>query len=442
MEQALNSIKENNLFNSGDVVAVATSGGSDSMALLYFLKSLEKELNIQVLAVHVNHSIRENANRDENFVKDFCKKNGIRFCAFKVDAPKLAMQKGISLESAAREARYGVFDALITKGIANKIALAHHERDQVETILMHLFRGSGLSGIKGMMVSRGNYYVRPFLNTSKESILQYLKDNNIPNVEDETNSENSYARNFIRNEILPKLKQKWPKIEKNLINFSNFAIEDDNFIQKSINMDACLFEENIAKIPLTYFSYENAQISRILFKCFKKIGVFVDIEAKHIELIKKLAYMDNGKRINLPMRVTVLKEYDYITITNKNYELAKLDRLFKCEEFEVQNFGKIIIKRVSKFVKSDSCLFVDQKLLPKTAIWRFKKAGDVFTKLGGGTKKLKDYLIDKKIPQRLRASIPVLADKNEVYVIAGLAISDKVKVEEETKSIIKIEVKR
>ena len=440
MEKVLHLINDNNLVKKGDVVAVATSGGSDSMALLNLLKTHEKELGIEVISVHVNHGIRENAKRDEDFVKRFCKKNNIRFYCFNIDVPKIAKEKGISLESAGRQARYGVFDAVLSKKIANKIALAHHERDQVETILMHLFRGSGLGGVVGMQVNSNNY-IRPLLNVSKDEILNYIKEQNLQFVEDETNAESTYNRNFIRNEILPKLKEKWPKIEKNLINFSNFATEDDNFIQKSINMDACLFEENIAKMPLTYFSYDVAQINRIIFKCFKKIGVFVDIEAKHIDLIKKLAMGDNGKKINLPMNVTVIKEYDYITITNKTNKNNTLNRPFKCEEFSVPNFGVISVKRVNSFSKGQDGLYIDQKLLPKSAVWRYKKEGDVFTKLGGGTKKLKDYFIDKKIPSRLRSNIPVLADKNEVFVIAGVAISDKVKIMGNEKSVIKIAVK-
>lgn len=439
MEQVLQLIKDGNLLKKGDIVAVATSGGSDSMALLHYLKSKEKELNIEVISIHVNHSIRENAKRDEEFVKKYCKKNNIRFYSFKIDVPQIAKAKGISLESAGRQARYGVFDAIINKKIANKVALAHHERDQVETILMHLFRGSGLSGIGGMNVNSNNY-IRPLLNVPKEDILNYIKDNNISYVEDETNAESAYNRNFLRNEILPKLKEKWPKIEKNLINFSELARIDNNFINSSINMDACIFDENIAKIPLSYFSYHDAQVSRIIFKCFKKIGVFVDIEAKHIELIKKLALGENGKKINLPMKVTALKEYDYITITNKNDNTAKLNRPFKCETFDVDGFGSISVKRVNNFNKKEGEFYIDQKKLPKDAIWRFRKNGDVFTKLGGGTKKLKDYFIDKKIPQRLRGKLPVLASKNEVFVIAGIAISDKVKITEDDKSVIKIEV--
>ena len=442
MDKVIKVIKDKNLISSGDIVAVATSGGQDSMALLSFLKSKQDELGCEIIAVHVNHKIRENADRDENFVKDFCNKNKIKCYCFSVDVPKLAKQNGVSLESAGRQARYGIFDALLSKGVATKIALAHHLRDQVETILMHLFRGSGINGIKGMIVKKDENYIRPFLETSKQDIESYINLNNIPYVNDETNDQSEYRRNFLRNEILPKILEKWPNFEKNVLSFSNFAKEDDDFIQKNINLSACIFEDSVAKIPLSYFSYDNAIISRIIFYSLRKIGVFVDVESKHIDAIKQLAnFGENGKRINLPMQVRVIKEYDFITLTNKKKANSYFFSTFKFGEIEVKNFGKVLVNRVKNLnINDKTSLYIDVKKLPKDAVWRFKKDGDVFTKFGGGTKKLKDFLIDKKIPNREREVIPVLASGNEVYVIAGVEISQKVKVEDDTKSIAKISV--
>lgn len=442
MENILKIIKENNLVKRGDVVAVACSGGSDSMALLHYLKSLESELDIEVIAVHINHSIRENAERDCNFVEEYCKQNGIRFYKFKVDVPKLAKAKAVSLETAGREARYGVFDALVQKGVANKIALAHHLQDQAETILLHLFRGSGLSGMKGMDYQKDNSYIRPMLNTSKNEVLEYLKNNNIPNIEDETNFESDYTRNYIRNEIFPLLTKKWPNIVKNLVNFSKSATEDNDYIENNLNDDAMIIEDKIAKIPLSYFIYENSIINRIIFKALHGIGVMYDIERKHIEMVKELANTsENGKRIDLPLKVTVYKEYDYITLTNKKKDEIKFNQKFEGGgEVEVPNFGKITIKRVKDFTPKPTVLYIDFKKVPKDAVWRFRKEGDVFQKFGGGTKKLKSYLIDKKIPSRERDVLPVLASGNEILAIAGIEISEKVKIEDDVKTALKIEI--
>ena len=441
MDHILQTIKENNLVKSGDVVAVACSGGSDSMALLHKLKTLEKELDIEVIAVTVNHLIRESAENDVKLVQDFCKRQGIRCYKFKVDVPKLAKIKALSLETAGREARYGVFDSLVQKGIADKIALAHHLNDQAETILLHLFRGAGLSGVRGMDYQKGNTYIRPMLSTPKEDVYEYLKQNNIEYIDDETNNESFYTRNYLRNEVFPVLFKKWPNLVNTLVAFSKSATEDDEYIHKNLNDYALLIEDKLAKIPLSYFGYDESVINRIIFKALHGIGIGVDIERKHIELIKDLARnYDNGKKIDLPLGVVAYKEYDYLTLTNKKKENVKLYAEFKCGEINVPSYGKIITKRVKDFSPKENVLYIDYKKLPRDAVWRFRHTGDVFEKFGGGTKKLKDYLIDKKIPARERNYIPVLASGNEVYVIAGVEISDKVKIDDDVKTAIKIEV--
>ena len=443
MERVLETILQQNLIQNGDAVAVACSGGSDSMALLHKLNSIKKELKCEIIAVTVDHSIRSNGASDALFVEEYCKNNGIRCYKFKVDVPKLAKQKQLSLESAGRQARYGIFNALISKGIANKIALAHHTQDQAETILLHLFRGAGLSGLRGMDYQKGEHYIRPLLNTSKNAILEYIRNNDIPYVIDETNADSEYTRNYLRNEIFPLLVKKWPNITSQLINFSKSVIEDDNFINKNLNDGAIIIEDKIAKIPLSYFLYDDAIINRIIFKTLHGIGINVDIERKHIEAIKDLAKSkDNGKKINLPLGVMVHKEYEYVTLVCKKLEKPEFYSEFKCGVVNVPQFGKITIKRVNNFSPKPNVLYIDYKKLPKEAVWRFRKEGDIIEKFGGGTKKLKSFLIDKKIPQRERELLPVLAYGNEVYVVAGIEISDKVKLEETTKSAIKIEVEK
>ncbi|MEG1499719.1 MAG: tRNA lysidine(34) synthetase TilS [Clostridia bacterium] len=443
MEHILESIKKNKLIEKGDIVAVACSGGSDSMALLHYMSSIQEELDFEVIAINVDHGIRENSFDDSKFVMNYCKEHFIRAYKFKVDAPRLAKEKNISLEVAAREARYAIFDAAIEKGLANKIAVAHHISDQAETILLRLFRGSGISGAKGMDSMREGVYIRPMLGTTKNAIQDYVEKNNIPTVMDETNFDDSYSRNFIRNEIMPLIKKRWPGVEEALVNFGKFCREDDEFIYSQVYDDAMITEGNVAKIPLSYFVYSGAIVTRMIFVALKKIGVSVDIERKHIALIKELAKNgENGSRLNLPMHVTVFKEYDYITFCNKIKTEEKMEWPFKCGEFEVASFGKVITKRVKDYATQEDSLVLDYRKVPKGAIWRMREDGDVFEKFGGGTKKLKSYLIDKKIPLRERNSIPVLAYGNEVYIIAGVEISNKVKIEEKIPTAYRIEIKK
>ena len=150
-----------------------------------------------------------------------------------------------------------------------------------------------------------------------------------------------------------------------------------------------------------------------------------------------------AKKIKLPYDITVSKEYDYLTFENNYVEKPKMNKALKCEEFDAPNFGTVTVKRVKtdKMNESDA-LYFDYRKVPKEARWRYREEGDVIEKFGGGTKKLKSFLIDKKIPVRLRDYIPVLACENEVYVIAGVAISEKVRVDADVPTCFKITVKK
>lgn len=173
-----------------------------------------------------------------------------------------------------------------------------------------------------------------------------------------------------------------------------------------------------------------------MFKALRLIGVTNDVERKHISLIMALALRgENGKKLDLPMELSVHKEYDFVTLTNKHKERKILNLAFKCGEFEIEGVGKLKVKRINPkdFVKGNNNLMIDAKKLPKGAAWRFREDGDVFEKFGGGTKKLKSFLVDKKIPQRLRNLLPVLAYENEIYAIAGVEISEAVRMEEGVK---------
>ena len=142
----------------------------------------------------------------------------------------------------------------------------------------------------------------------------------------------------------------------------------------------------------------------------------------------------------MPFGITAYKEYEYLTITNKKKEVVKFGAELKSGTVDVPGYGKIVVKRVKDFIPKPNVLYIDYKKVPRDAIWRFRQNGDVFEKFGGGTKKLKSYLIDKKIPQRERTNIPVLASGKEVLVIAGVEISDKVKIDDDIKTALKIEV--
>ena len=430
MDEILDFIKANKLVKKGDVVGVGVSGGVDSMCLLHYLNSVKDILDIDVVGIHINHGIREESYDEAKFVLDKCKEIGVRVYKFTIDSNKIAKEKKVSLETGAREGRYGVFEALVKKDIVDKIALAHHMSDQAETILMHLFRGAGIKGAKGMEPIRDGIYIRPMLNISKEEILEYASLNNIEYVEDASNNDNSYSRNYMRNVVMKDILARWPNAIEAINNFSRTVCEDDDYIDANIDLNSLVVDDKVVQLPCSVFRLHSAVYSRLVFKALSIIGVKKDIERKHIEIIKDLALnLDNGKKVKLPLDVSVRKEYGFLTFENVFVEKPVLRKPNKCFSFDVENFGTVTIKRVKTDGLSNG-LYFDYRKVPKDAYWRFREDGDVFEKFGGGTKKLKSIFIDKKIPLRKRDYIPVLASGNEVYVIAGVAISEKVKVED------------
>ncbi len=444
MEKIIEFAKKNKLIKAGEVIGVGVSGGIDSMCLLHFLNANKEALDIDVVAIHINHGIREESDDEARFVVQKCKEMGVRVYKFTIDSPKISKEKKISLETAAREGRYGVFEALVKKDIVDKVALAHHQSDQAETILMHIFRGCGVSGARGMDPIRDKIYIRPMLPVSKEEIVDYANMNNIEYVEDASNKDTSYTRNYLRNVVMKDILKKWPNAIEAITNFANAVSEDDDFIKASINTNALMVDKKIVQMPCYYFKGKSSVYSRIVFKALSLIGVTKDIERKHIEMIKELAIsLENGKKIKLPFDVTISKEYDFLTFENNYVERAELDKPFKMEDFAVPHFGTVTIRRVkTEKMGENGALYFDNRKLPKGAKWRYREEGDVFEKFGGGTKKLKSFLIDKKVPVRLRDFIPVLAYGNEVFVVAGIEVSEKVKVDEGAPTCVRLTVKK
>lgn len=426
-----------------DIIGVGVSGGIDSMVLLHFLQNLQSELRFKLIAIHVDHSIRENSASDAAFVQNYCAQNQIKFFNYKVNVPKYAAEHALSTETAARECRNSVFEGLLNKNIITKIALAHHASDQAETVLMHLFRGSGPSGAKGMSAVRQDVKIRPLLETTKQEIIDYAKKHMLSHVIDESNQDNLYARNFVRNEVLPLIKTRWPMVESALASFAKACAEDTDYIKAQTNTDGFITMQNLVKIPAYCFLLHPALVSRTIFTAFEMLGIEQDIEKKHLELIKNLYENgENGKKISLPGNIVAHKEYEYITITKLLKPNSVSIWMHKTGSFDAEHFGKVTIKKTKSYEPKPNVLLLDADCIPTEAIWRIRQTGDTFSKFGGGTKKLKDYFINIKVPLRERDFVPILTVGNQVLAIAGYEISDAVKVTSCTKNAIAVSVKR
>ena len=440
MDRILDFIKANKLIKQGEIIGVATSGGRDSMALLHFLHQNREMFECQVIAINIDHCIREHSAADSAFVMDYCKENNIKAYTFKVDAVKLSRDEKLSVEAGARKARYNTFEALIERGLVDKIALAHHMYDQAETILLNLLRGCGLTGAKGMEPMRDNKYIRPMLTVPREEIMSYIDEYAIPFVEDETNADNNYSRNYLRNVIMHTIRTRFKSVDKNLVHFADICAEDDKYINSQIEMGSIAKLGDVTRVPMYYFSYQPAVINRVLFKVLSNYAS-QDIESRHIALICEFARDgQNGDSIDLPFGIKVHKEYEYLTIAPLKTKTDSVKQNFAKGKTYIEGFGtiRIVSSKVFNDVKPHQHV-VDASKVPANAIWRFKDDKDLFIPFGHtSTKKLKDFLADKKIPQRLRNNIPVLAVDNTVYIVADLEISDNLKVDESSTNLYKI----
>lgn len=440
MDKVLDFIKANKLIKQGEIIGVACSGGRDSMALLHFLNENKAQLDCQVIAINIDHCIREHSAADSAFVMDYCKENNIKAYTFKVDALKISREDKLSVEAGARNARYNTFEALIQKGLVDKIALAHHLYDQAETILLNLLRGCGLSGAKGMEPMRDNKYIRPMLNVAREDIMEYIDDYAIPYVEDETNEDTNYSRNYIRQVIMPTIRKKFKTVDKNLVNFASICLQDDKYINSQVDMGGVAKVGDITRVPLQYFAYDDSIVNRMLLKVLANYSA-QDVESRHISIIRDFAINGkNGDSIDLPFGIKAHKEYEYLTLgpIKKNVEMVRQE--FKKGKTYIDGFGtiRIVSSKVFNSIKPHQHV-VDSNKIPEEAVWRFKEDQDEFIPFGSESpKKLKDYLADKKIPQRLRNNIPVLAVGNTVYIVADIEISNLLRVDDNSTSLYKI----
>ncbi len=418
------------LLNFGETIAVALSGGKDSVCLLHLLLSLKNELNLTVKAVHVDHSIRgKESERDAKFVFDLCKSLNVPLQTFKVDAVSFSEQNHLSLEQGARILRYQIFDKVLSENFADKIATAHHKNDSFETLLFNIFRGAGTSGASGVKSVNGRI-IRPLLSFSRQEIDDYIEENKLSFVEDSTNLDTLYTRNFIRKELTPKILERFPDAINSAQRFSKIITEEDEFLNElSLNSLQEIDGDFYLKLSTPPVLFKRATILAL-----KKLGLEKDYEYTHVLSVSSLNDSQSGAVITLPKNITAKREYDAVVFSNKQpIEITEeLPFEYKSTIFN----GKEITVTSGELDKP--YLLFDKDKIPSGAVIRTRRDGDVFTKFGGGTKKLKEYFIDKKIPLSKRDSIPLIAKGNVIFLIVGIEISDLVRVDDRTKTKLKI----
>ncbi|MBQ3408450.1 MAG: tRNA lysidine(34) synthetase TilS [Clostridia bacterium] len=310
--KVLNTIKKYNMISEQDKIVVAVSGGPDSMALLNTLINLKVKINFNLCVAHVNHMIRKVADEETEYVKEFCHKHGIECYVKKIDVLSIANIEKISTEEAGRNVRYAFFEEIFSKVKANKIAIAHNANDNAETVLMNVIRGTGTLGLKGIEPVRKNKYIRPLIEMERQDIEQYCEDCNLNPKFDESNKENVYTRNKIRNILIPFIKREFnPNIVEGLNRLSNLATQENRYIEKIV-------EKNLGEIAISTNENENDNSKIILdLKKFNVLDEFIKgkiillcvsklfestkgVEKKHIEDVIRLCNNNIGNKYLTP----------------------------------------------------------------------------------------------------------------------------------------------
>jgi tRNA(Ile)-lysidine synthase len=461
--RVLDFIRANNMIEPGSTVLAGFSGGADSTAMMLTLCSLRKVLDIRLIAVHVNHGIREEADQDEAFVRDFCKEHDIDCFFYQKDIPKLSKKWKMTEEEAGRRARYEAFLETADQNGAATIAVAHHQNDVAETLLMNLIRGSGLHGAGAIRPVRGNI-IRPFLCVDRDEIEKYLRHKRQLFCHDKTNDENIHTRNIVRNILIPKMEKEVNK--KAVAHLCRAAIEfakADEYIQNETDKRyQALVKEKEGCVEIDLKSYrgeDDAIKSAIILKSLESLTPSrKDITSAHVDSILAIAEGTAGTAsIDLPYNLEAVRSYDSLMIGVKDtknssnacqeYEIPSNLAVGDELEYEIPNLGIAHIKVLQYnggklFPSSAYTKWFDYDRIQR-AVFRRRKADDyILLEHGEGLhkKKISKLMTDAKVPKAVRDDVYLLTDGSKVLWAPGIRMSGAYKIGDTTGRILEINI--
>ncbi len=461
-EKVLKTIKENNLIKKGNKIILGISGGPDSVCLFNILYSLRKKLGIKIILAHVNYNFREQDSLlDEQFVRNLAKKYRTKlYCknikpeSYKKDVSELnSRYRELSscaknLEEYFREIRYEFFNKILKLEKANRIVVAHNKDDQAETILMHFLRGSGLSGLSGMKIEN-NKIIRPLLNIDKSEILAYLKKNKIEYREDKTNKDIKFRRNKIRHQLIPCLEKNYNLNIKNILFENSNIIKDDNDLISDLTKD--LYKKLVKKdkeeykINLKKFNNLHPALKRRLLKYILNEKFCKEVSLPIIkEILILLQNSKSGSKKYLK-DIEIIKIYDKIVIRKKN-QLAVFKKIgLKVNgETEISKFNiKFRTRQVDRCgrISKNRC-YIDLSKTGRKLFIRTRRKGDRFYPQGlGGSQKIKDFFINKKIDLDKRDLVPLIVNnKDEIAWIGEYRGDRRFQANKNSKDILEIKL--
>jgi len=465
-QRIIQFIRKHNLISAGETVLVAVSGGADSVCLLHLLTRLQTELDIKLHAAHLNHKLRgSEAEEDAWYVANLADKLGIPITLDTRDVAAFRAQNRCSLEEAAREVRYSFLSHLADSLGASCTAVGHTSDDQVETILMHLLRGSGIAGLRGLqpqsvLVTAENKLpltiIRPLLEISRRETVNYCRRFKLEPRSDSSNALPEFLRNRVRLELMPVLKSYNPQIDAALLRLATIASDETSYIEEQASNlwdkvantekdNVYLNRKKMLALPLP--------LQRQLFRTAadKLLGNLKDIESDHIEAMVEFLSKPAGKSLCLPHNLKLSTEHGRLLLNSSGITSCPFPPLEGETEINVPGETIIpgwqiktdIIQRKGDSIGNDSngltsCLDLDKA--GARLLVRQRKRGDRFQPLGmSQLKKFQDFMVDARIPRTWRSRIPILCSPKHILWVVGWRIDDRVKVTRTTKKMLRVQ---
>lgn len=397
-------------------LVVACSGGPDSMCLLDLVTKLKDELNLNIIVAHVNHKLRSESEEEAKMVENYSTENNLIFELLEITD----YINGNFSEEDARKRRYKFFNEVIEKYHATALLTAHHGDDLIETILMRLTRGSNLSGYIGIKeISQNENYktLRPLLSVTKDEIINYLKENNVPYRLDKTNQELKHTRNRYRHVVLPFLKKENPKVHEKYLKFSKELIEYDNFVNTYINDNKFIVDNSIVINKVSgQTDFIKRKCLELLIKDIQSKDYF-DISDEQTNNLMKL-YNQSNKSIDLNNNYIGTNGYGKIFIKKKENKV--LNEIIFDKDTLLEDF--ILYYNSPDSDNSNSCIYLDTSEIMMPLRIRSLLPGDkIKVKNLNGSKKISDIFIDSKVPKDKRSTYPILVDsQNTVLWVPNL----------------------
>ena len=445
-QKILKFINEESLLSKGDKVLVAFSGGTDSVFLLSFLLKYKKRFNIQLAAFHLNHNLRgKEAIDDEKYCRKFSRDNKIKYFSESKNVKMFAKKNKISMEEAGRKIRYSELERIANKNDFNKIATAHNANDNTETVLLNLIKGTGLKGISGIPVKRGKI-IRPILSVSRDEILSYLEKKKIPYRTDSSNLSSEYERNFLRNKIIPDLKDRLnPQLDNTLLKsstiFRSISAVLESQIDSKIN-DAVKFKDKQLSINVDELLKLDENLIGEFFKKTIPAYFFVELSNENINALTSLIKKQKGKSVTLSNGLAAFRESKKIQISKMQKSKIKEVEIFVGKSKKI-NGGSISINKIhlKNAKKSDDSSeeYISADGISAKFILRTWKNGDRFYPLGmKGSKKISDFLTEQGNPNKKKKEQLVLTNSGNIVWVVGLRLDDMFKLKANSKKIYKL----